>query len=163
MPKLRKSAATAPLKRSVTRVVELAVNLDDVTAQLLGDVQEQLLAGGALDVWTVAIGMKKQRPGVMLCVLCEKKQRDKTARLMLQLTGSFGVRMREWDRLVLGRRHETVATPLGSVRVKIGSLAGNDIVSRPEFEDVKQLAKRAGVTVREAMEASNAAAHKKLR
>ena len=154
----QKKTKKTTLVKSTTRVVELAVNLDDTTGQLLGDAQEQLLAAGALDVWTIAIGMKKQRPGVMLCVLCDAKKQDQTARLMLELTGSFGVRMREWGRVVLDRRHETVTTRFGEVRVKVGSLAGKIIVARPEYEDVKKIAISAGVTVREAMDAASAAA-----
>lgn len=157
MPKI---PANKRLKPSAARVIELAVNLDDSTGQLLGDAQEQLLTAGALDVWTVAIGMKKQRPAVMLCVLCEPKKKREFARLLLELTGSFGVRMREWDRIVLDRRHETVATRLGDVRIKVGSLDGKILVARPEYEDVKSLATRANVTLREAMDAASAAAEK---
>ena len=146
------------LAASATAVVELVVNLDDSSPQVVGDAQRRLLDAGALDVWTTPIGMKKQRPGVMLSVLCEPAKRDATARLILELTGSFGVRFRAWDRLVLDRSHETVATRFGSIRVKVGRLDGEVIVARPEYEDVRDLAEHAGVTLREAMDAATAAA-----
>ena len=141
-----------------TQVIELAVNLDDVTPQLLGDAQAVLLEQGALDVWTTAIGMKKGRPGVCLSLLCAEQDADRLSRNVLELTGSFGVRRRAWDRLVLDRRHESIATPLGPVRLKVGSLDGRVIVARPEYEDVRALAESAGVTFRAAQQAADAGA-----
>ncbi len=142
---------------SETQVIEIAVNLDDVSPEIVGDAQQRLLEAGALDVWTIAIGMKKQRPGVMLCLLCTAAKQDELAKLMIKLTGSFGVRHRPWARTTLDRRHETVETTYGPVRIKVGSLHGQDLVARPEFEDVKQLADNARATVRQVMEAAQAA------
>lgn len=142
---------------SPTRVCELVVNLDDATPQVVASAQRALIEAGALDVWTTAIGMKKQRPGVMLSLLCEASQRDVMARRVIELTGSFGVRMRVWDRLVLERRFETVATGLGEARVKLGLLDGRCVVAAPEYESVAALARAAGVNVREAMEVAKAA------
>jgi len=139
-------------------VIELAVNLDDVSGQVLGDVQQQLLEAGALDVWTVPIGMKKQRPGVMLCMLCQPDRHDDFARLIIRLTGSFGVRFCQRQRLALDRRHETVTTACGPVRVKIGSLDGQVVVVRPEYEDVRALARSTGKPLRQVMEEAEAAA-----
>lgn len=142
-----------------TEVTEIVVNLDDVSGELIGDAQRELLAAGALDVWTTAIQMKKGRPGVMLSLLCESGSRDSFAKLAIELTGSFGVRFREWGRLVLDRRHVTVETAFGQVRVKVGELDGKVVVAQPEFEDVKQLAQKAGVTTRVVMDAARSAAH----
>lgn len=146
------------LAPSPTTVVEIAVNLDDAAGQIVGDAMRRLLDAGALDAWTTPIGMKKQRPGVMLSVLCEPAKRDDLSRLMLRLTGSFGVRYRAWDRVVLERRHVELETRLGGVRGKAGWLGGDLVTLRPEYEDVKSLADRAGVTLREAMDAAIAAA-----
>src|SRR5690348_3157485 len=95
--------------QSLTTIVELAVNLDDMTAQVIGDAQERLLAAGALDAWTIPIGMKKQRPGVMLCLLCAEADRAAMARLVIDLTGTLGVRYRTWERVVLQRAHVKVS------------------------------------------------------
>jgi uncharacterized protein (DUF111 family) len=141
------------------QVVELAVNLDDVSPQVLGDAQRRLLEAGALDVWTIALGMKKQRPGVMLCVLCAYGDRAAFAQQILELTGSFGVRYRSWQRLILDRRYETVTTSHGPVRLKIGSHNGDVVVVRPEYEDVRRLAQSSGQPLRTVMEAAQAAAH----
>lgn len=143
---------------SPTRVVELAVNLDDVSGELIGAAFGELLAAGALDVWTVGITMKKQRPGVMLCVLVAEDEADRLCRVLLEATGSFGVRRRAWDRVVLDRHHIQVETLLGPVRVKVGQIDGRVLVARPEHDDVARLAVEAKVLVREAMATAEAAA-----
>lgn len=131
-----------------TRVIELVVNLDDVTGEVIGQACEALLAGGALDVWTTAIQMKKQRPGVQLSVLAREADAATTARRVLELTGSFGVRYRAWDRLVLEREHADVDTPYGPLPVKVGRLDGHPVAARPEFEPARAAADAAGVPVR---------------
>ncbi len=148
-----------PATPSPTEVTEIAVNLDDVTGEVVGDAVRTLLQAGALDVWTTAIQMKKQRPGVMLSLLCGADRRDEFARLLIELTGSFGVRFRDWGRLVLDRRHVTVETRYGKVRIKVGELDGKIVVARPEFDDVKHLAQEAGVPVRDVMDAAASAAY----
>lgn len=139
-------------------VAELCVNLDDISAEIIGQAQQTLLDEGALDVWTTAIGMKKQRPGVMLSLLCPLERQADFARRMMELTGSFGVRHRLWQRTVLQRRHVTVETIFGFARLKVGSLAGRVVVAKPEYDDVLALAKRAGQPLRVAMQAAEAAA-----
>lgn len=141
-----------------TRVVELAINLDDATPEIVGEVTQRLVEEGALDVWTTPIQMKKQRPGVMLSVLCPPEIAQAMAKRVLELTGSFGVRFRPWDRLVLEREHVTVGTRFGDVPIKLGRLDGQLLAAQPEFEAVKQLADAAGVSARRVMDAARAAA-----
>ncbi|MBI1369899.1 MAG: DUF111 family protein [Planctomycetes bacterium] len=144
------------------QVVELAVNLDDVTGEIIGAASETLLDEGALDVWTAAITMKKNRPAVMLSMLCEASRADYFARRIIELTGSFGVRHRTWDRLVLERRIETVQTDFGPIRVKVGSLEHETLVAKPEFEDVRAAAREHHVSERLVLDAARAAAAKWL-
>ena len=151
--------SASPPNPTPTDVTEIVVNLDDVTGELIGDAQRELLLAGALDVWVTAIQMKKNRPGVVLSLLCEASKRDALAGLVMELTGSFGVRYRAWDRVVLERRHVTVETAYGKVRVKVGELDGRVVVARPEFEDVKHLAQESGAVTRDVMDAAMAAAH----
>lgn len=143
---------------AATRVVELVVNLDDTTGEVVGSATQTLLDEGALDVWTTPIQMKKQRPGVMLSVLAAPEDAQALARRLLQLTGSFGVRFRDWDRLVLDRQHVTAATRFGDVPIKLGRLDGRLVTAQPEFDAVRNLAVAANVSVREAMDAARAAA-----
>ncbi|MHC4995142.1 MAG: nickel pincer cofactor biosynthesis protein LarC2 [Planctomycetota bacterium] len=147
------------MDQSVERVIEIAVNLDDASGELVGHAQQSLRDEGALDVWTTPLQMKKGRPGIGLHVLGAVGDRDRLARRVIELTGAFGVRYREWDRLVLDRRHETVDTAFGPVRLKVGSLGGAVMAVKPEFEDVRRAAEQSGVEAPEALaEAQRAAA-----
>lgn len=146
------------LNPSATDVYELAVNLDDQTGQVIGDALETLLAEGALDVWTTAIGMKKNRPAVMLSLLVLPQDKDRLSLRVLELTGSFGVRSRPCSRLVLDRKHVTATCPLGQFRVKIGLHQGRILVAQPELEDVRALARAGGVPLRDALAHASAAA-----
>ncbi len=158
MAESRDHPANADVGDSPISVVELCVNLDDATGELIGAAFQALLDAGALDVWTTAITMKKQRPGTMLSLLCREPDADRLAKLVLHHTGSFGVRRRAWDRVVLQRRFVEVDTTLGPVRVKVGQLDGHAIVARPEHDDVARLAAQHQVTVREAGAAAEVAA-----
>jgi uncharacterized protein (DUF111 family) len=151
-------AEANPPAPTPTRVVEWVVNLDDTTGELIAAAVETLLQEGALDVWTTPIQMKKQRPGVMLSVLCDESASARTGRRLLELTGSFGARTRMWDRLVLDREHVEVATPMGPVSVKVGRLDGRVVAATPEFEDVRRRAESSGREVRQVMEVARAAA-----
>ncbi len=138
-------------------VVEIAANLDDASGEVLGAAIDALLEAGALDVWTTSIGMKKQRPGVCLSLLCRPEQRDDLAQRMIELTGTFGVRHRAWGRVELDRRHETVTTDFGDIRIKVGSLHGRDVTAKVEFDDAVQAAAAHGATARQVVAAAMAA------
>lgn len=142
------------MNQSEQQVIEIVANLDDATGEVIGQAVEALLAAGALDCWTTPIMMKKQRPGVQLSVLIPPEVCDAMARRVIELTGSFGVRYRVWDRIVLDRRHETVNTPFGPVRVKIGSLDGREVVRKVEFDDAAKAAAKHGVPVRTVIDAA---------
>ena len=144
--------------RTPERVVELAANLDDVTGELVGDAIDRLMQAGALDAWATPITMKKGRPGVMLCALVREEDRAALAHRMLALTGSFGVRYRAWDRLVLERAWHDRPTRLGEISLKAGSLDGRVITVKPEFDAVASLTEQAGVSAAEAQRAAIAAA-----
>jgi len=147
---------------SPTSVTEIAVNLDDATGEVIGAAIDALLDAGALDVWTTPIGMKKQRPGICLSLLCPPEECQRLAELVLELTGAFGCRFRAWDRLVLDRRHETLDTALGPMCIKVGSLGGRVINAKPEYDDAAALAAQHGIPVREALAEGQAAAHQWL-
>ncbi|MEQ9461196.1 MAG: pyridinium-3,5-bisthiocarboxylic acid mononucleotide nickel chelatase [Phycisphaeraceae bacterium] len=142
------SVQTASHQDSPAEVTELVVNLDDAPGETIGHTVTAVLDAGALDAWWTPIGMKKNRPGVMLSVLVHPVDQRRLEALLLELTGSFGVRTRTWQRTVLDRRHETVLTPFGEARVKIGSRDGQDLVARGEHEDAAQLAQRSGTPLR---------------
>lgn len=140
------------------RVAELVANLDDVTGEQVGQAIDTLMRRGALDAWATPITMKKGRPAVMLSVLTSEDQRDEIAELMLHLTGSFGVRYRPWDRVVLERAWHDRPTRLGSVRLKVGALGGRAVTVKPEADAVARLAKSSGVGLVEATRVAQGAA-----
>jgi uncharacterized protein (TIGR00299 family) protein len=130
-------------------VLELRCELDDMTPEALGYAQERLLEGGALDVYTTAIGMKKNRPGILLTCLCREEKREEVLRLMFRHTTTLGIRESLCRRSVLQRRQETVETEQGTIRIKKSSGWG---VSRdkPEYEDLAGIARRADIPLEEA-------------
>ena len=133
-------------------ITRLECNLDDMTAEDLGFAMEQLFAAGARDVYTQPVGMKKNRPGILLSVICASQDADHLAEVMMKHTTTLGIRRQDMSRYFLRRKIETVSTEYGPVRVKYASGMG---VSRakPEYEDIAALAKEHNVplsTVREA-------------
>ena len=84
--------------------------------------------------------MKKSRPGTLLTVLAQPRDSSKMRGILLQETSTLGVRSRREDRYVLQRRHETILTPWGEVRIKIGSMQGDDTNIAPEYEDCRRIA-----------------------
>lgn len=141
-----------------TRVVELAVNLDDITGEQAGAVIDRLMSAGALDAWAAPITMKKGRPGVCISLLAREEDRDALARQLLADTGSFGVRVRAWDRLVLDREWHTRETRLGTIKLKAGLLMGQPITVKAEFDDVLALADATNVSLNEAHRVASGAA-----
>ena len=129
-------------------VAEIFCTLDDVTAEDLGYAQEALLAAGALDVFTASVGMKKGRPGTLLCCLCDYARREEFARLMLMHTPTLGVRIYTPERMKLHRSVETVETEFGAVRIKRGSGFGIE-KSKPEYDDLARIARKTGLTISE--------------
>jgi uncharacterized protein (TIGR00299 family) protein len=135
------------------RIAVLETNLDDCTGEILGSFVETALAAGALDVFHTPIQMKKNRPGVLLTVLCAETDADKFGELMLRQTTAFGVRKTIAERRKLRREFAGVKTPFGKVSVKIGKLGGKVLQAAPEFESAKILAAKAGVPVKQIFEA----------
>lgn len=122
--------------------VLLCCNLDDMTPEDMGFAMDALFEGGALDVWTTAAGMKKNRPGWVLSVLCRPEDREAMVRLLFRHTSTIGVREETVRRYTLERRTETVNTPCGDVRKKISTGWG---VTREkyEYDDLSAAAKSA--------------------
>lgn len=136
----------------------LETNLDDVTPELIGVLSNRLLAAGALDVFAVAAQMKKQRPGVLLTVLAQPADRDALLDLIFRESTTFGVREFPVKRTMLARRFESVLTPFGEIRVKVGEWRGAAVVRSPEMEDCIRRAEEHNVPVRVVYEAAQRAA-----
>lgn len=129
-------------------VVELACNIDDMTAEAIGFAMETLFASGALEVYTVPVGMKKSRPGTLLCVMCREAERDRMVELIFRHTTTLGVRENVSKRYTLSRTLETVHTEYGDVRKKTASGYG---VTREkyEYDDLSRIARESGRSIAE--------------
>lgn len=138
-------------------VWELATNLDDCTGELIAAAIEAALQAGALDAWATPATMKKSRPGWVLSMLCHPADADAVEAILFKQTPTFGIRRRPWQRSILKREHETVETPFGPVRVKLGRRGGQLLVASPEFADCQAAAACHHVAVREVFDAARAA------
>lgn len=122
-------------------VALLETNIDHISPEAAAVAAEQLLAEGALDVWTAPVTMKKGRAAFILSTLVAPESAERFAARVVELTGTLGVRQRELERFVAGRESKSVATQLGTVRVKIGADR-----SRIEADDVARLAAANGIS-----------------
>ena len=133
-------------------VVELSFNVDDMTAEEIGFTTEMLFASGANEVFTVPVGMKKNRPGTLICVLCEPGRKDEIVRTVFKHTTTIGVRESAVKRTVLDRTVTTVETPYGAVSKKTSQGCGVTR-SKYEYDDLARVAKENGLSLREARKA----------
>lgn len=130
------------------QLVEMNCNLDDCTAEQIAFATEQLLSQGALDVYTIAVGMKKSRPGILLCVLCRQADRETMAGLIFKHTSTLGIRVKPIERYTLERSVETVETAMGTLRRKISTGYGVHRV-KWEYEDLARVAREQGCSIEE--------------
>ena len=132
-------------------------NLDDCSPQLLGALMDGLIEQGALDAWIAPVVMKKGRPGHLVGVLCDDEHHAAVVELLLRETTTLGVREHRVKRTILERRFETVQTPWGAVRMKIGFRGEAVLNAAPEFEDCRALASKSGVALKDVQAAAIAA------
>ena len=129
----------------------LETNVDDVTGEVLGYVQERLFEAGARDVWITPVQMKKSRPGSMLSALVDSARADAAARLILRETSTLGVRVRAVERYEAEREVVEVDTSLGRVPVKVKRLDGRPVQVSPEYEACRRIALETGMVLAEVM------------
>jgi uncharacterized protein (DUF111 family) len=126
----------------------IETNLDDVSPQIVGHVMERAFELGALDCYFTAVQMKKNRPGVLLSVLCDVATKDSIMQLLFRETTTLGVRSYEVDRRALARSIVRVETQYGPIDVKVAQLDGQVVNEMPEFDQCRSAAARAGVPVK---------------
>lgn len=129
-------------------ITELSCNLDDMTPEQIGFAMDRLFALGALDVYTVPIGMKKSRPGVLLCVMCNEDDKEMLIRAIFKHTTTLGVRENILRRYSLERRIESIQTEFGEVKIKKSSGYGV-YREKYEYDDLARIAKAEGLTLEE--------------
>ena len=142
-------------------VTQIETNVDDLSPEIVGATLDKLLAAGALDAFFTPAQMKKNRPGILLTVLCEPSVVERMADVIFRETTAFGLRLSEKRRLKLERRFETVPTAYGDIQVKLGADAhGTPLQASPEYESCRTAAERTGAALREVYAAALAAYRK---
>jgi uncharacterized protein (TIGR00299 family) protein len=143
-------------------IIVIETNIDDFNPELFEYVVERLLEAGARDVYLTPVQMKKGRPGVVLSVLCDARDRDVVAAIVLGETSAIGLRYYPVQRLVLEREVREVQTPYGPIRVKVARAPGGHENLAPEYEDCKRVAAEKKVPIKLVHQAALVAAASKL-
>lgn len=130
-------------------VIGLSCNVDDMTGEEIGFAMDRLFAEGAKDVYTVPIGMKKSRPGVMICVICKEIDMDRIVHAMFRYTTTIGIRKTSYDRFVLSREEKKASSPYGPVRIKRSEGYGT-IRAKAEYDDLERIARANNISIAEA-------------
>jgi uncharacterized protein (TIGR00299 family) protein len=130
----------------------LEANLDDLNPQVFGYVMDRLLEEGALDAFGMPVQMKKNRPGMLLTVLCRGEDASKLTQLLFTETTTLGVRRRDERRQALARKWVTVDTRWGKVRMKVASMNGTVTNYAPEYEDCRRIAAENHVPLKSVMQ-----------
>ena len=136
----------------------IETNIDDYNPEFYEYVMERLFAAGARDVYFAPVHMKKNRPGLLLSVLCAEADRERLAAIVLNETSAIGVRYYPVRRMVLSRFTKEVATLYGTVRVKFARTPDGHENVAPEYEDCKRLASEKNVPIKLVYQAALAAA-----
>jgi pyridinium-3,5-bisthiocarboxylic acid mononucleotide nickel chelatase len=118
----------------------IETNIDDMNPQFYDHIMERLFAAGARDVYLTAIQMKKNRPGTLLRVIAEPRDRERLGRIIFQETSTIGIRCYPVGRIILGRESKTIKTRYGEVTVKIVEQPDGSKRAAPEYDDIKRIA-----------------------
>ena len=133
-------------------ITVLEANIDDLNPQVFGYVMDRLLEEGALDAFGMPVQMKKNRPGMLLTVLCRNQDAPKMMDLIFTETSTLGVRQREEKRQTLAREWVTIATRWGDIRMKVASMNGTVTNYAPEYEDCRRIATECHVPLKSVMQ-----------
>jgi uncharacterized protein (TIGR00299 family) protein len=141
--------------RTPGAVTVIEANIDDLNAQVFGYLMEKALAAGALDIFYTPAQMKKNRPGVLLTLLCNPPDRERMCDMIFRETTTLGVRYRNERREILTREFVTVETEYGPIRIKVSRARDGRVMNAsPEFEDCRVAAEKNGVGLRDAQAAA---------
>jgi pyridinium-3,5-bisthiocarboxylic acid mononucleotide nickel chelatase len=139
------------------KLLLVETNVDDASPQLLGHLMEKAFEAGALDCFFTPVQMKKNRPGVLVSILCRPDGREAMYALLFAETTTIGARCHEVERRALGREQVSVETEFGRVEMKVARSRGRVVGATPEYESCRAAAARAGVALRVVEEAARAA------
>lgn len=134
------------------QMVKMEINLDDISGEWLGYVMELLFEAGANDVYYTPIFMKKNRPGVLLQLLCSSRSVEKMKDILFAETTTLGVRYYPLTVHRLQRAFIKVETPWGPVTVKEGFYNGEAVQRAPEFDECRRIAVKEGIPLKHVYE-----------
>lgn len=123
-------------------IAVLETQIDDTNPQIFGYLFEELLKFGAKDVFTQAVGMKKNRPGILLTVICDLDKIDICETIIFRETTTIGIRRQIQNRSILAREIEIINTKYGDIKVKVAKKEGEVINIQPEYEDCAIIARK---------------------
>lgn len=138
-------------------VTVIETNIDTMTGEALGGLMERALAAGALDVAYSPLQMKKNRPAVMLTLICHIEDGEALAQLLLSEANTLGVRMQQMQRRKAQRAQQTIETPFGKMQVKVKLLGSRVISAAPEYEECRRVALERALPLEEVYEVARQA------
>ncbi|MBA2860374.1 nickel pincer cofactor biosynthesis protein LarC [Methanococcus maripaludis] len=146
-------------EKIIEKTVILETNIDDISSEVLAYAVERLLNEGAPDVFITPVFGKKNRPSNMISVICPYHVHEKFAKILIEETGTLGVRINHYDKIRAKRRMEKLNLDINGVNfefdVKISDLNGEIVNIKPEFEDLKKIAKKLNIPLRDVLRNAN--------
>lgn len=124
-------------------------NIDNMSGEILGYVMDKLFDAGAVDVYFTSVQMKKGRPGVIVSAIVAELYLPSVESVLFSQTTTFGIRKYKVVRKILARELREFDSPLGKVKVKIGTFNGTTKNISPEYEDCKRIAEEKSIPLKQ--------------
>lgn len=150
-------------EKDVVAVVE--TNVDDTTGEILGRTLERLMVEGAFDATITAFTGKKGRTGQTVRVICHEESVQKFAEILVEETGTLGVKVLQCTRLIVPRKQ--ISFPLvirnyeGNVSAKITWVGGTARI-KPEISEAQKISDELKIPLRDVLEKITEGARKHL-
>jgi len=158
-----------PLETNLIRdqIAILETNVDDVSGEVIGYVVDRLFLEGAKDVSVVPVFTKKNRPAQIIKVIADQKDTQHLTQVLIDETGTLGVRVYHCERHIVARDiyliNLTIAGQEELIKIKCSKNSQGKIINlKPEFEDLKRLAEKTGLSLRELSELATTKARRTL-
>jgi uncharacterized protein (TIGR00299 family) protein len=135
-------------EQEADQVLILEAHIDDMSPEMYDYLMERLLKKGALDVSFSPLQMKKNRPGVLLKVICSPEKKDECTTIIFQESTTSGIRFYRADRIKLIRKTKVITTPYGNLSVKVFNSPGGGYFASPEYEQCKKIAQKHGIPLK---------------